>query len=92
MPKPEIHTATVAELLSLSRSAHARYQAHLPHVEQGRHVPGDATLARDALRDAKRLREQADHADPAHRDPAWRQDQTPHEQLVAFYREQVGEG
>lgn len=70
---------TVADLLALSRAAHQRYRAFLPT---------DMTLARDALRDAKRLRMQAEQADPHHLDAVWRQEPD-HYQLVTFYNQQV---
>jgi hypothetical protein len=88
MATPEFHTATVAELLSLSRSAHDRYRACLPRVN----VPGDGRLAHDALQDAYRLRQQAEQADPARSDPAWQLDRIPHGELMAFFAAKLGTG
>jgi len=85
MPSPEFHTATVAELLSLSRRAHDRYRTSLPRVEQGRRVPGDAAAARLAIEEAQTYRLAADAQDLGHSDPAWQEDAIPHSELLIFF-------
>jgi hypothetical protein len=92
MPTPPVDTphhepvATVRDLLALSRAAHQRYRSCLPTLTQGRYTNGDMRLAKEALKDAKRLREAAHALDPAHADEAWLQDVGSHAELMAFYR------
>ena len=72
LPIAEPPAPTVRELLDLSRAAHQRYREALPQRRQdGTVLPGDSTLARAALLDARRLRQQAEQDDPAFADAAW---------------------
>ena len=77
----------VAELLARSRAAHQQYRSFQPVIVSGRLNPGNLALARQALRQAAALRDQARAQDPQRRDEAWQVDDD--ESLSAFYREQL---
>jgi hypothetical protein len=73
----------VAELLAQSISQHQAYRSALTNS-----MPAQAI---EALQQARDLRQQADAADPEHRDPAWASQERkyPHQPLMAFYGQQV---
>ena len=87
--------ATVAELLTQSRSAHQTYRAHSPHLAAVGGVlalvPGDPAIAREALDTAATLRKQAFDADPTLADPAWAPDAAINADLMTFYAEQLAQ-
>lgn len=92
---------TVAEMLALARKAHEDYRRNVPHmrhsVAKGKAEPlvGDESKSIAALREALRLRLEADAADPEHKDPAWQDDraqQYRQESLVFFYQEILARG
>ena len=89
---------TIAELLAAARDAHTRYRAAVPRMVPDRaqsklvQASGDPAIARAQMAEALRLREEAEAADPEHRDLAWADEQTTqfrHAALVNFYREQL---
>jgi hypothetical protein len=68
---------TVSELLSAARTAHETYRRSVPHMRPNTsgklvQVSGDIAAAEAAVRDALRLRLEADALDPDHADPAWK--------------------
>jgi hypothetical protein len=84
----------VARLLDASRREHERYRQHMPRmstVPGGYPIPqgGSPDDARAALVDARNLRVQAHNADPDHTAPAWASDVVPHDELMAYYAQQL---
>jgi hypothetical protein len=79
---------TVLELLSQSRAQHLAYRSALPRRDtQGTISEGKPEEAVAALREAGRLRAQAELADPDHADPAWLIEPMTHnhDELLNFY-------
>jgi hypothetical protein len=92
---------TVAEQLALARKAHEEYRRNIPHMRhsvaagKAEAVTGDESKSIAALREALRLRIEADAQDPEHLDPAWQDDraqQYRNETLVRFYTEVLARG
>jgi hypothetical protein len=80
---------SVAELLQQSMAQHRVYQ----QLARAR----DITRAKEAMKQARDLREYALSQDPTRSDPAWAEEQTAtptgrdtHEELTAFYAEYLG--
>ncbi len=81
----------VAELLAASRAAHDQYKANLPRMTPtgvGGVAPsaGNPVDAKRYLTEAKRLRQEAQDADPSYADPAWAAEPVPHAEIMAFYQ------
>lgn len=76
---------TIAELLGMSRAAHARYR-------QANQILKNPSVARIEMLNAANLRQQAQDSDPEHADPAWLAEPPNfnHADLIAFYRAQLG--
>lgn len=92
---------TVAELLQAARVAHEDYRRNVPHmrfsVGKGKpeQVGGDAAKSVEAMREALRLRLEAEAADPNRLDPAWATDLAQnyrHASLTAWYQEKLASG
>lgn len=92
---------TVAENLALARKAHEEYRRNVPHMRHNVAVgkpiqtTGDESKSITALREALRLRLEADAQDPEHKDPAWQDDraqQYRQESLIVFYQEVLARG
>lgn len=83
---------TVATFLQLSRDQHTIYRRNLKHSVAGAIVQGNPAAAAQALREAARMRAEAELADPEHDDPAWAVDLSqkfPHPALLEWYQEQI---
>lgn len=92
---------TVAELLGNARKAHEDYRRNVPHmrhsVAKGKAevVSGDETKSVEAMKEALRLRLEAEAADPNRLDPAWvtdREQNFRHASLVSWYTEVLARG
>lgn len=88
--------STVREHLDASHRAHLRYHDALPRQTAMPGGPlivagGHAGLARLSLEEAQRERAAALALDPDRIDQAWRDEaaQFPHDELMAFYQEQL---
>lgn len=82
---------TVAELLEQARAAHQRYRQHAGRINREGKISQVPQLAKcgDAVREALRLRAEAEQLDRARIDPAWAEDaalvKASHDDLVAMY-------
>lgn len=89
---------TIADLLRDARKAHEDYRRNVPHmrhsVAKGKPevVSGDKEKSIAAMRDALRLRQEADALDPNHLDLAWKAELAENyrnSSLVEWYTEQL---
>lgn len=79
-PEPEPEPVNVAE--SLARSAAEMLRFH--QIDRTRR-PGRQVDMKACAVEARRLRVEADEADPEHTDPAWANDKVPSSEIVAFF-------
>lgn len=79
----------VHALLTQSRAAHTAKKRAAGLTDKHGNVTSHPNYpkAEQHIADALRLRLEAHDLDPDHTAPAWRDDTTPHAQLVAFYTE-----
>lgn len=92
-----VDEAAVATQLHGWRAAHTRYQQAEARMEadggQVIFVPADPVARHQALQEARDARLAAHALDPQHSAPAWRhhdRESGMHEQLMEFYRGQLG--
>lgn len=88
-----VPSASVADLLTQSRSAHQRFQQAAGHNDgRGKIRHPDESSAALAIRDALTARRAAEDADPTHADRAWIDDATwlrgvSSQTMIAFYED-----
>lgn len=91
---------SVGELLAAARVEHDLYRRNVPHLRPGPNaklvtVSGDEAKSIAHLRQALKLRLEADERDPKHTDPAWSEELTTtkhrHNDLVNWYRTKLAD-